>query len=93
MLEWSPLLIEEIVTKDADIVGLEEVDHFDYFQTHLADYHGLYFAKRDKPDGMALFVKGSTSNRHGQNITTILRKGLLLQCLRTFTMIDISLLL
>ena len=74
-LKWSyrgPLVLQEILRSDADIVCLEEVDHFDDFlhpQLEENGFSGLYVEKRDSPcleytpnngpDGCALFYRSS----------------------------------
>ena len=65
-----PRLLEEIVERDPDIVGLEEVDDFAFFQSNLSrlGYVGFHVPKPSSPclrmtgnigpDGNAVFVRG-----------------------------------
>lgn len=62
-------MLEEIVRHDADVICLQEVDHFRFFLKSLAPlgYHGHFFPKPDSPclylpdntgpDGCAIFYK------------------------------------
>ncbi|TRY73758.1 hypothetical protein TCAL_12530 [Tigriopus californicus] len=71
-LEWKTRrfrMLEEIVLHDADVICLQEVDHFRFFLKSLAPlgYHGHFFPKPDSPclylpentgpDGCAIFYK------------------------------------
>ena len=67
--ESSPRLLEEIVERDPDIVALEEVDDFAFFQSNLSrlGYAGFHVPKPSSPclktkdnigpDGTAVFVR------------------------------------
>nr|CCG00968.1 nocturnin [Suberites domuncula] len=75
VLKWSyrgPLILEEIICSGADIICLEEVDHFaDYLEPNLSTqgFQGLFLPKTDSaclkfqpnygPDGCALFFRSS----------------------------------
>ena len=74
-LKWSyrsQLILKEICRSEADIICLEEVDHFvDFFEPHLSSlgFGGLFVPKNDSPclqyqpnngpDGCALFFRSS----------------------------------
>ncbi|XP_064405292.1 nocturnin-like isoform X2 [Halichondria panicea] len=75
VLKWSyrsQLILNEICRSEADIICLEEVDHFlDFFEPHLSrlGFEGLFVPKNDSPclqyqpnngpDGCALFFRSS----------------------------------
>lgn len=75
-LKWSyrgPLLVQEILRSGADLLCLEEVDHYkDFFEPELArhGFEGVFFPKCDSPclyfpdnngpDGCALFYRSDT---------------------------------
>ena len=87
-LQWlhrGPLIVEEIVRAGADIVCLEEVDHFeDFFKPQLVlhGYEGIFFPKCDSPclyfednngpDGCALFYRSAQFSL-GKNSGLILK--------------------
>ncbi len=53
-LEWLPRrarLLEEIVERDADLIGLQEVDDFPFFEKHLTSlgYVGFHVPKPNSP--------------------------------------------
>jgi len=52
-------LLNEILNYQPDIICLQEVDHFDWFQQNLArhGYCGLYKQRPDMADGSAIFYK------------------------------------
>ena len=74
-VKWThrgPLIIEEILRSGADVICLEEVDHFaDYLEPNLLSqgFEGLFLAKNDSPclkfqpnygpDGCAIFFRSS----------------------------------
>lgn len=77
-LQWTyrkPLILQEILRSGADIVCLQEVDHFkDYLKPELSlkGFEGMFFPKPDSPctqyqpnngpDGCALFYRSSMFN-------------------------------
>lgn len=74
-MKWNhrgPLIVQEIIRSEADIVCLEEVDHFeDFFKPKLTQlgFEGFFFPKCDSPclafpdnngpDGCALFYRSA----------------------------------
>eukprot|EP00002_Diphylleia_rotans_P007568 TRINITY_DN1719_c0_g1_i2.p1 TRINITY_DN1719_c0_g1~~TRINITY_DN1719_c0_g1_i2.p1 ORF type:complete len:318 (+),score=68.92 TRINITY_DN1719_c0_g1_i2:55-1008(+) len=67
ILAWNfrlPRLIDEVMRAELDIVGMEEVDHFDDLLTRLTPhgYNGIYEQKESSSptkDGCALFYRSS----------------------------------
>ena len=65
LLSWAyrkPLLFQELQQLNADVICMEEVDHFDDFRTHLTQYgyEGIFKKKvGSNLDGCALFWKPS----------------------------------
>jgi mRNA deadenylase 3'-5' endonuclease subunit Ccr4 len=65
LLSWSyrkPLLLQELHQLNADVICMEEVDHFEDFQTDLVQsgYSGIFKKKLGSGlDGCALFWKSA----------------------------------
>ena len=60
-LAWEyrgPRIAAELRRFNADIVALQEVDHFDYLKAELAGYDGVFAKKPGYEDGVALLWKG-----------------------------------
>lgn len=75
-LDWKfreGLIVEELTRSDADVMCLEEVDHFPELETRLKPlgYHGIYEQKEDwHRDGIAIFYRTTTLALESQEKVT-----------------------
>lgn len=63
-LDWnqrSGLVVQVLKKLDADVISLQEVDHWKFFRTKLGKlgYHGIFRRRSRKADGEAIFWKKS----------------------------------
>eukprot|EP00698_Gefionella_okellyi_P004927 TRINITY_DN14550_c0_g1_i1.p1 TRINITY_DN14550_c0_g1~~TRINITY_DN14550_c0_g1_i1.p1 ORF type:complete len:331 (+),score=57.15 TRINITY_DN14550_c0_g1_i1:64-993(+) len=68
-------IVAEITRIDAAFVGLEEVDHFDFFQQHLAGYEGFHEPKKGSADGPCIFYKSALYTLHRKEVVSPLVDG------------------